>query len=71
MTQVSECSQENLHFNRAENFTVNAHNLGVNLGETSNGQQMRIYFPFDLDSPRVSLTLKHINLCALSLPHAD
>lgn len=68
MTHVSECSQENLHFNRAENFTVNAHNLGVNLGETRNGQQMRIYFPVDLDSPRVSLTLKRINLWLCPFP---
>lgn len=45
-----ECSQENFHFNRAQNFRVNAHSLVVKSGERNNGQQMGISFLFKMDS---------------------
>lgn len=50
MPHVIECSQANLHFNRAQNFKVKAHSLPGKFGKTSSGQQMRIYFLFNLCS---------------------
>lgn len=71
MTHEIECPQGNLHFNRAQSFTVNVYSLIGEFRETSNGQQMKIYFLFCLDSPQASLILNHINLCPLNLPHDD
>lgn len=55
MTHVIEYCRKNVCFNRDQNFTVNACFQVVKFGETSNGQQMRIYFSFSLDSLCVSL----------------
>lgn len=71
MTHEIEWPQGNLHFNRAQSFTVNVYSLIGEFRETSNGQQMKIYFLFCLDSPQASLILNHINLCPLNLPHDD
>lgn len=43
----------------------------VKVGETSNGQPMRIYLLFNLESLWVSFILNDINLCPLYLPRAD